>query len=310
MDIGIDGARDDDLVVLQRLTHHVRLQRLRHVLLEGIQVLDLGREEPLVAEGHEEREIPHHLQNRVLDVRLQLTHNQRQPALDLIGLHLRLAQVARRQEIPRQRRRLLHPAQQILPRHLDRRHHARAFAQPGDDAAPPARADQPQRKRHHGQHLQQGERFRQRQVQQPTDGAHVLARQDVGPLDGRPVREEPVLQVPDVEGDVVDLRPMHLLLRREVSRVGGETLGPPREGTAVRPATELEVEEAVGKGHGFGVAGGLVVGDPVGDPPGDVKDGPALLELVRRDVCALGDLIGRGVGGEVGAVFVGVDGMG
>ena len=247
MDIGIDGARDDDLVVLQRLTHHIRLQRLGHVLLQGIQILDLGGEEPFVAESHEEREIPHHLQDRVLDVRLQLAHNQRQPALDLIRLHLRLAQVARRQQIPRQRRRLLHPAQQILARHLDGGHRARAFAQPGDDAAPSARANQPQCKRHHGQHLQQRERFRQRQVQQPTDGAHVLARQDVGPLDGGPVREEPVLQVPDVEGDVIDLRPMHLLVRREVPGVRGETLGSTREGTAVRPATQLEVEEAVGK---------------------------------------------------------------
>ena len=54
----------------------------------------------------------------------------------------------------------------------------------------------------------------------------------------------------------------------------------------------------------------MVVGYPVGDPPGDVEDGPALLKLVRGDVCALGDLIGGGVGSEVGTVLVGVDGIG
>lgn len=307
---GVDGAGDDDVVVLERLADDVRLQRLGDILLQRVEVDDLGGEEAVAAEGHEEREIAHHLQDGGLQVRLQLAHDQRQPALDLVGLHLRLAQIARRQQIPRQRRRLLHPAQQILPRHLDPRHHAGALAQPGDDPAPAARTDQPQRKRHHGQHLQQRERFGERQIQHPTDGADVLARQDVGPFDGHPVREEPVLQVPDVEGDVVDLRAVHLLPRYEVPRVWRETLGSPREGTAVRPAAEFEVEETVGKGHRCGVAGRLVVGYPVGDPPSDVEHGPALLELVRRYVCALGDLVGCGVRGDVSAVFVGVDSIG
>ena len=72
VDVGVQSAGDDHLVILERLRDNIGVQSQRDVLGDRVEVLNLSREVSLFDKVEEQGEVAHHLNDGVLNVGLQL----------------------------------------------------------------------------------------------------------------------------------------------------------------------------------------------------------------------------------------------